>query len=79
MSGKRFLLYTTEPGGLFKFAPGDPKKEFERAKWYGKIDATPNDVDRSEGFVAEYVEPTYVALVEIIDDFDFQLGHPRSQ
>lgn len=78
MNGKKYLLYTTETLGRFKFAPGNPEEQIAEAKKSGLIDITEGDIDRDrEGFTAELISPTYVMIVEVVDNWDALIQGPR--
>ena len=66
------ILYTTELGGFLKFASCHPglsvAEEFERIRETGSVFLA----DREE-----YVEPVYVELLEVVDDYDFALDRKR--
>lgn len=80
MTGKKFLLYTTEELGRFKFAPGDPDEQIAEAKKTGLIDITEGDIDRDQdGFTAKLISPAYVMVVEVVDNWDALLQGPRPQ
>ncbi len=65
------LIYVTETGGLFKFAQPD---QFDEAIRTGKLDVTPVWQDQGP---REIVEPTYMAIVKPVRDYDFVLKRPR--
>lgn len=78
MSRRNYLIYTTREGDRFKFGNRATPEELEEIKRTGQIDVTPPDIDREHpGFEPEYVTPTYVALLTVVDEFDFHLGRPR--
>jgi hypothetical protein len=69
----KYLIYTTEEGGMFKFGYPD---RYEEALATGLLDVTPAHVDaggRGKDFERWY----YIALVEPVADFDRVLGRSR--
>lgn len=72
--GSKFCIYTDHEGGLFKFASGsDPEQVYRDAVWGKGINITRPDEDREP----EYVQPAFVALVEVTHNHDFVLGKER--
>ena len=67
-SGKRFLIYALESGGKFQFA--DPE-QFGDAIRTGELLILPHPGPSMT------VRPSYMALVAVVDDYDFKLGRSR--
>lgn len=65
-----FLIYTTEEGGTFHACKTDDPRIFGAVRETRQIG--------SHGYEGmEYVEPAFVALVRVIENYDFILGRPR--
>jgi hypothetical protein len=76
-SNREWLVYTTAVGGLLHF--GNPE-DYEEALKTGKLDATPNNVDRNHpDFVPTIVEPRYMAILKATKDYDFALKRERGR
>lgn len=85
MTGDFFLIYTTRQGGFFR-TPTDngevrrfTREEYEEVKRTRKLDVTPSDwdVDHPDFPGREYVEPYFIALVKVEDNYDFGLKASR--
>lgn len=77
MAQHRYCILVRRPGGLFEFGRVPSDEEWLEIIGGGEFDVTPLDRDPESDRPRDLVKPYYIAVLEVVGDYDAALRGPR--
>lgn len=78
-NGTHMLVYSTEEGGIFRCIARSSPEQFDDVRNSRRLAIKGADREGGPLYPDDYVEPFFIALVRIEDNFDFGFGKSRDE